>query len=100
MSAGRAAVRPFVALLRGYQRWISPALPPRCRFHPTCSSYAVEALQVHGLLRGAALAVWRLLRCAPWHPGGIDPVPPGRPSSTPRWGHRRPAQNHEEQAPC
>jgi hypothetical protein len=75
-------------------------LPPRCRFYPTCSAYAVEALAVHGLLRGTALAAWRLLRCAPWHPGGVDPVPPGRPSSTPRWGDRRPAQNHEEQAPC
>ena len=96
----RRSVGPLVAVLRGYQRWISPALPPSCRFYPTCSAYAVEALQVHGLLRGAALAAWRLLRCAPWHPGGVDPVPPGRPSSTPRGGDRRPAQNHEEQAPC
>ena len=96
----RRSVGPLVAVLRGYQRWISPALPPSCRFYPSCSAYAVEALQVHGLLRGVALASWRLLRCAPWHPGGVDPVPPGRPSSTPRWGDRRPAQNHEEQAPC
>jgi hypothetical protein len=100
VTGSRAAVRPVVALLHGYQRWISPMLPPRCRFYPTCSAYAVEALAVHGLLRGTALAAWRLLRCAPWHPGGVDPVPPGRPSSTPRWGDRRPAQNHEEQAPC
>jgi hypothetical protein len=102
VTAPRAAVRPVVALLRGYQRWISPGLPPRCRFQPTCSAYAVEALQVHGLVRGTALAVWRLLRCAPWHPGGVDFVPPGRPSSPLRRADRRTrsAQNHEEQAPC
>jgi putative membrane protein insertion efficiency factor len=81
-----------IALLRGYQRWVSPALPPTCRFYPTCSAYAIEALQVHGLLRGSWLTVRRLLRCAPWHPGGVDPVPPRRP---------RPARkNLEEQAPC
>jgi putative membrane protein insertion efficiency factor len=102
--------RLLVALLRGYQRWVSPALPPTCRFHPTCSSYAIEALQVHGLLRGTTLTAWRLLRCAPWHPGGVDPVPParrpGRPvnDSSPdgsRADHRtRSAENHEEQAAC
>jgi putative membrane protein insertion efficiency factor len=81
-----------VALLRGYQRWISPALPPTCRFYPTCSAYAIEALQVHGLLGGSWLTVRRLARCAPWHPGGVDPVPPRR---------SRPARkNIEEQAPC
>jgi hypothetical protein len=103
VTGGRRAVRPLVVLLRGYQRWISPLLPPSCRFHPTCSAYAVEALQVHGLLRGSALAAWRLLRCAPWHPGGIDPVPPGRPSTPVRSRadrRTRSAQNHEEQAPC
>lgn len=101
-AADRPAVRPLVLLLRAYQRWISPALPPSCRFYPSCSAYAVEALQVHGILRGGALTVWRLLRCAPWHPGGIDPVPPGRwpspdRSRTPR---TRPAGHDEEQAPC
>jgi putative membrane protein insertion efficiency factor len=118
-----AAARPLVALVRGYQRWISPALPPTCRFYPTCSSYAIEALQVHGLLRGTALAGWRLLRCAPWHPGGVDPVPPrrtrgapGEPGSAPARepgiptsspggsrtaGRRtRSAEDHEEQAQC
>jgi uncharacterized protein len=100
------AARPFIGLVRGYQRWISPALPPTCRFFPTCSAYAVEALQVHGLLRGTALTVWRLLRCAPWHPGGVDPVPPAHTPSTSspdrsRADSRtRPAENHEEQAPC
>ena len=62
--------------LRWYQRWISPALTPHCRFAPTCSSYAVEALQVHGAPRGSWLTVRRLLRCHPWHAGGHDPVPP------------------------
>jgi putative membrane protein insertion efficiency factor len=104
----RVTVRPLVAALHGYQRWISPLLPPSCRFHPTCSAYAVEALQVHGLVRGSAYAAWRLLRCAPWHPGGIDPVPPRRrpgvhPASPARARADRrnhSAQNHEEQAPC
>jgi hypothetical protein len=101
-------VRPLVALLRGYQRWISPLLPPTCRFYPSCSAYAIEALRVHGLIRGSALTVWRLLRCAPWHPGGIDPVPPGRtpgsrtssPERTRADRRTRSAENHEEQAPC
>lgn len=81
-----------IVLLRGYQRWISPALPPTCRFYPTCSAYAIEALQVHGLLRGSWLTVRRLARCAPWHPGGVDPVPPRRSCSD--------RKNIEEQAPC
>lgn len=71
-------VRPLLLVLSGYQRWISPGLPPSCRFYPSCSAYAVEALSVHGLIRGLGLTVWRLLRCAPWHPGGIDPVPSSR----------------------
>jgi uncharacterized protein len=70
--------RPLVALVRGYQKWISPVLPPSCRFEPSCSAYAVEALTVHGALRGIWLTVRRLLRCGPWHPGGWDPVPPSR----------------------
>ncbi|WP_084792232.1 membrane protein insertion efficiency factor YidD [Actinopolyspora mortivallis] len=59
-----------------YRRVVSPLLPPMCRFYPSCSLYAVEALRTHGALRGGWLTVWRLLRCGPWHPGGLDPVPP------------------------
>jgi putative membrane protein insertion efficiency factor len=69
------AVRLAVAPLRVYQRFVSPLLPPSCRFYPSCSAYAIEALQRHGPLLGSWLTVRRLLRCAPWHPGGYDPVP-------------------------
>jgi putative membrane protein insertion efficiency factor len=64
-----------VAALRTYKRLLSPLLPPACRFSPTCSEYAVEAIEKHGLVRGGTLAARRLLRCGPWHPGGYDPVP-------------------------
>ena len=63
-----------LAMLRFYQRWISPLIAPRCRFHPTCSAYAYEAIIRYGLWRGVAWAVWRLLKCQPLHPGGFDPV--------------------------
>jgi putative membrane protein insertion efficiency factor len=66
--------RGFVLLLRGYQRWISPALGPRCRYYPSCSEYAIQAVQRFGILRGTLLATWRLLRCNPWSHGGFDPV--------------------------
>lgn len=62
-------------LIRGYQRFISPALPPSCRFYPSCSTYALEAVSKYGLLKGSWLAAWRLMRCHPFHPGGVDPVP-------------------------
>jgi len=62
-------------LIRGYQRFISPALPPSCRFYPSCSTYALEAVGKYGLLKGSVLAAWRLMRCHPFHPGGVDPVP-------------------------
>ncbi|MFN2494897.1 MAG: membrane protein insertion efficiency factor YidD [Pseudonocardiaceae bacterium] len=75
--------RLLVFPLRFYRRWISPVLPPTCRFSPTCSAYAVEALTVHGAARGSWLTVRRLLRCAPWHPGGVDPVPPPRSFHSP-----------------
>ena len=70
---------PFRWLLIGlvwtYRHTISPILPPTCRYHPSCSAYAFEALQVHGAAKGFVLAVWRVLRCNPFTPGGLDPVP-------------------------
>ncbi len=63
-------------LLRGYQRVVSPLLPRACRFEPTCSEFARQAVLVHGLTRGAWLSVCRLLRCHPFHCGGYDPPPP------------------------
>lgn len=62
-------------IVRGYRLFISPLLGPACRFHPSCSQYAEEALALHGLWRGGWLAARRLCRCGPWHPGGYDPVP-------------------------
>jgi putative membrane protein insertion efficiency factor len=65
----------FIALIRVYQYTLSPFLGPSCRFHPSCSEYAYQAIMRHGALRGLFLALKRLLRCHPFHPGGIDPVP-------------------------
>ncbi|MBA2614706.1 MAG: membrane protein insertion efficiency factor YidD [Actinobacteria bacterium] len=59
-------------LVRGYQRLLSPLLLPRCKYHPTCSQYALDALREHGAVRGLLLAGWRLLRCNPWSHGGVD----------------------------
>lgn len=59
-----------------YRRWISPLKPPTCRFYPTCSAYALEALEKHGAARGTWLTVKRIAKCHPFHPGGIDHVPP------------------------
>ncbi len=65
--------------VRLYQRWISPVLPRSCRYYPSCSAYAVESIQVHGVLKGTILATWRLLRCNPLTRGGVDHVPePGQ----------------------
>ena len=64
-----------LAALHAYKRFLSPILPASCRFAPTCSEYAAEAIEKHGLLHGGTLAVRRLLRCGPWHPAGYDPVP-------------------------
>jgi putative membrane protein insertion efficiency factor len=60
--------------IRLYQRVISPALPRRCKYHPSCSAYALQAIRTYGILRGVVLAGWRLLRCNPWSHGGFDPV--------------------------
>jgi len=65
----------LLLLLRAYQTAISPLLGPNCRFYPTCSAYAAEAIRVHGAARGSFLAARRLCKCHPWHPGGFDPVP-------------------------
>ncbi len=65
----------LLALVRGYRRFVSPALPPACRFYPSCSAYAEDALRRHGAARGTWLTARRLARCHPFHPGGIDPVP-------------------------
>jgi len=67
-----AVRRLFVAPVRFYQRAISPALPSRCKYHPSCSQYAVDAVRRYGVLRGIVLAGWRLLRCNPWSHGGVD----------------------------
>jgi len=69
-----------VALLRLYQRVVSPLYGSTCRFYPSCSQYALLSVQRHGVFRGARLAAWRLLRCNPWNPGGVDDVPPGKES--------------------
>ena len=63
----------LLAPLRFYKRFISPGLPPRCRYHPSCSAYAIEAIERYGILRGVVLASWRVLRCNPWSHGGYDP---------------------------
>ena len=84
MTTARAIV---VAPVRFYQRFVSPAIPRRCKYHPTCSQYAVTAVRRYGILRGLILAGWRLLRCNPWSHGGVDFVedqklfrhPPSRP---------------------
>lgn len=72
----RTLIRKLVILpIRFYQLFISPILGPHCRFAPTCSSYAMEAIEVHGVFAGSWMAIKRILRCHPWHPGGYDPVP-------------------------
>ncbi len=67
--------RLLLALIGAYRRWISPSLPPRCRYEPSCSAYAAESVRRFGAVRGTLLASWRLLRCNPFSHGGFDPVP-------------------------
>lgn len=81
----RGLALPLLGLLWVYQRFLSPALGPACRYYPSCSQYAVEAIRMRGPLVGPFLALSRLLRCHPWAEGGLDPVPP-------RCAHRRARQ--------
>jgi putative membrane protein insertion efficiency factor len=75
LASSRRVIRSLVrAPIVLYQRFLSPALPRRCKYEPTCSRYALQAIERHGVLRGGVLAAWRLLRCNPWSHGGYDPV--------------------------
>jgi putative membrane protein insertion efficiency factor len=65
----------FIALIRFYQKYISPITPPTCRFYPTCSHYGLEAYRRFGVIKGSFLTVKRIVKCHPFHPGGFDPVP-------------------------
>ena len=85
--------RPLLALIAAYRRWVSPSLPRRCRYEPTCSAYAMQAVRRFGVLRGSLLAAWRLLRCNPFSHGGFDPVPE---RFTLRTGPVDPAEYHGE----
>lgn len=71
----RGGARVAVGAVRGYQKLVSPWLPSRCRFYPSCSEYAAQAIAAHGVARGGLLALRRLARCHPFHPGGLDPPP-------------------------
>jgi uncharacterized protein len=75
--------RMVMLLIRGYQLILSPLFPPCCRFIPSCSEYAKEALERHGLAKGLALTGWRVLRCQPFCTGGLDPVPDPKPDKSP-----------------
>ena len=68
----------LLSVIRFYRKYISPHLPPMCRYYPTCSCYAIEAIETHGAFKGFLLALWRVLRCNPFSRGGSDPVPPKR----------------------
>lgn len=82
--------RVLIGAVRVYQLAVSPLLPPACRFYPSCSEYAAKAIELHGPVRGVWLGLRRLLKCHPWHPGGVDLVPesrPAGPSTGPRHTH-------------
>jgi putative membrane protein insertion efficiency factor len=88
--------RLLLALIAKYQRWISPSMPRRCRYEPSCSTYAAQSVRRFGATRGALLASWRLLRCNPFSHGGFDPVPE---RFTLRVGPVDPAVHHGEVHP-
>lgn len=71
----KVITKPIILLIRGYQKWISPLFPAKCRYQPTCSHYCVEALQKHGFFRGGFLGLKRIFSCHPWGGSGYDPVP-------------------------
>lgn len=75
MTIGALTKKLLILPIRFYQKWISPGFAPRCRYYPSCSSYAVTAISRFGPIRGVGLATWRLVRCNPWSPGGVDYVP-------------------------
>jgi len=81
--------RFLIRLLEGYKRWLSPLLPSACRFHPTCSVYAREAIERHGAWRGSWLALKRISRCHPFHAGGLDPVPRAPKSNSEHLSEKR-----------
>lgn len=66
---------PILLVIHGYRKFISPLTPPSCRLHPSCSTYALKAIEMHGPIKGLVLSVWRVLRCNPFTKGGVDPVP-------------------------
>nr|WP_084813612.1 membrane protein insertion efficiency factor YidD [Desulfogranum japonicum] len=72
--SGKVGVKLCLFFIRGYQLCISPLFPPTCRFSPTCSQYAMDAVKKYGVFRGAGMAIWRVLRCHPFSKGGYDPV--------------------------
>ncbi len=89
-----------MALIRFYQKWISPLKPPCCRFTPTCSAYAMEAFERRGCMAGFILMIWRILRCSPMSPSGYDPVPEKGFRTMPmRWSTFRKAQNEPPKIP-
>lgn len=77
------------SVLRQYKRWVSPALPAACRYVPSCSEYAMEAVERHGAARGSALAAWRVLRCHPLAKGGYDPVPEEWSVGSGQWSEKK-----------
>ncbi|XOV86208.1 MAG: membrane protein insertion efficiency factor YidD [Pseudomonadota bacterium] len=87
--------RTLIAMLRFYQLTLSLVIGQRCRFYPSCSSYAMDAIRIHGALRGSVLTIKRLSRCHPFHPGGIDHVPEARPTvNADQCGPRRARPEH------